>query len=158
MKTGPQTVLFTETDAVLTLNGTEGAQLLCIKLPSSLSSSVHWSFWRPELTFLPTLHLHATKRTFKAQSLDPGISNAHTFLLTLLASTKSCSSTQDSVSLTMGIRRERQNVWVLVFACCSALTCRKITQVFQSLPSCLSNATHTVIFSAAERATWIKQH
>lgn len=162
-----QTVLFTEADAVLTLTGTEGAQLLCIKLSSSLSTSVHWSFWRPELIFLHSLHLHATRQTFKAQrfvgywgmplsaasywagwshSLHPGSSSAHTFLPTLLASTESCSSTQDVLSLTMEIRKERQNVWVLILACCCALTCRKITLFFHVLPFCLSNAAHTVIF------------
>jgi len=66
--TAPRMVLFTEADAVLTRSGTEGAQLLSVKLSTSLPSSAHWQFWRSELIFLHSLHLHATRGTFKAQS------------------------------------------------------------------------------------------
>lgn len=91
---------------------------------------VFWGF------FWHSLHLHATRRTFKAQSFCWVLRNAspcsfplgwwvpqpctlgapmHTGFCWLFTSTKSYSSTQDILSCTMGTRWRRQNILVSSF-------------------------------------------
>lgn len=100
------TVLLTEAEALLTLTGTERAQLLCIKISGSFSNSVTDHFEGPQLMFFLAQPpspgnkkdlqgselLLGTKECLSLQlptglvgptALHPGSSNAHRFLLTI---------------------------------------------------------------------------